>query len=489
MSHATLSDLSNRTEHADIPAPKYRWGLRILVPAVLILSLGGMCAGSVMGSLTPALDVEVIPVVQRAGQAPADGSASVATGAVLVQAAGWIEPDPFPISVTALASGTVREVLVLEGQSVRAGDLLVHLIDEDAIIAQRRAVAELAAAQTAWDANIEATRAHAVAVAMELETSASLGLARAELASAQASREEARRNFKRQSALQATGSSSEYEFNAAEAELGVREAAAAGAVHRIAALTAQLDRATAERRAAERNLELRTEEKLRLDLARVMADEATLAVERLEIRAPITGVVMSRLVEPGSRLMLDSDSAGGAMVAQLYDPKRLQVRVDVPLADAGKIGFGQPAEVTAEILPNRVFRGTVSRVTNLADIQKNTLQVKVALEDPAPELKPEMLARVRFHAASTTAGTSSSGTGGLAVFAPATAVREGSVWVVNAFDGEFGNAAKRAVKPAGAPKDGWLQVADGLNPGDLVIVSDNSALVDGIRVRTREGKE
>ena len=53
-------------------------------------------------------------------------------GELLFQASGWIEPDPFPIQVTSLYSGVVKEVHVLEGESVTKEQLLVSLIDEDA---------------------------------------------------------------------------------------------------------------------------------------------------------------------------------------------------------------------------------------------------------------------------------------------------------------------------------------------------------------------
>ena len=40
-------------------------------------------------------------------------------GPLLFQASGWIEPDPFPVRVTSLYSGVVKEVHVLEGQKIQ----------------------------------------------------------------------------------------------------------------------------------------------------------------------------------------------------------------------------------------------------------------------------------------------------------------------------------------------------------------------------------
>src|SRR5690606_19427044 len=141
-------------------------------------------------------------------------------------------------------------------------------------------------------------------------------------------------------------------------------------------------------------LELRTEEKRRLEHARIELAEAQLRAARLEIKSPIDGVAMRRWIVPGSVGSMGSDNPEMARVAELYDPLHLHVRVDVPLADAAKISVGQQAQIVVEVLSDRTFSGTVTRITNLADIQKNTLEVKVALDNPAPELKPDMLARV-----------------------------------------------------------------------------------------------
>ena len=68
-------------------------------------------------------------------------------GDLLLQATGWIEPDPFPIAVTSLYSGVVQNVHVLEGQKVKKGETIVSLIDEDAQLAYAEAKASLSQSQ------------------------------------------------------------------------------------------------------------------------------------------------------------------------------------------------------------------------------------------------------------------------------------------------------------------------------------------------------
>ncbi len=72
------------------------------------------------------------------------------------------------------------------------------------------------------------------------------------------------------------------------------------------------------------------------------------------------------------------------------------MRVDVPLVDAGKISVGQEAEIVVEVLPDKPFSGTVTRVMHEANIQKKHSGGQLFWGPPDPVLRPEMLARVKF---------------------------------------------------------------------------------------------
>jgi RND family efflux transporter MFP subunit len=221
-------------------------------------------------------------------------------------------------------------------------------------------------------------------------------------------------------------------------------------------------------------------------------DMAKLKLDRTEIRSPVDGIVMSRLKNPGDALMFSSSMADATQVLRVYDPKSLQVRVDVPLAEASKVGVGMPAEVIVGVLPNKVFKGEVTRVVHEADIQKNTLQVKVKIADPSVELKPEMLARVKFLSGSGHAGHGGTASGGgsearaLQVFAPEKLIAmegiHGTAMVVGG--GKKGSVAEaRHVMLGNARQDGWVEVTSGLSPGDLLIASPLDKVRDGTKVR------
>jgi len=158
--------------------------------------------------------------------------------------------------------------------------------------------------------------------------------------------------------------------------------------------------------------------------------------------------------------------------------------VDVPLAVAARVSIGQDAEVVVGILPDKVFKGRVTRAVHEADVQKNTQQFKVAILDPSPELKPEMLTRVRFLGRPKIA--EEAGTGGrTAVYAPlsllATAGESGQA-TATVVDTQRGTAAVRGVRLGAGRRDGWAQVLEGLAPGDLLI-AEPAGIADGGRVR------
>ncbi len=481
MTARSSPDVTNR-----MPVPPIRWGTRVGLPIALTIAMTALLGSSLMGSFTSATPVDATPVVELPAKTVRATDNPGASSATRVQAAGWIEPDPYPVAVAALASGTVAEVLVREGDAVSAGQVVARLVEADAQLALSRAEAELRAAEAAWRLNTVNERELAVTAARVAETSASLALALAERDATAAKAQEAGRTWKRFEALAASGSASEADHYSAEAGWSVARAELAAAAARIAVARAQHEAALADARAAAQTAEHRIAEARALDLARIDAQEARLRMERMHLRAPSDGVVMRRLVAPGARLVVASDEPEAAHALLLYDPRHLQVRVDVPLADAAKVGVGTAAEVTVELLPERRFRGSVTRVAGEADIQKNTLQAKVRLDETSPELRPEMLARVRFldtpHAATPPAGAR-------AVFAPAEAIRNGRAWVVAAFDGAEGSAKLRTVTLTGAESGGWLETSDGLRPGDLVITSGSDGLADGapVRVTTKTG--
>src|SRR5512146_1967185 len=119
------SDLAALRREPVIPPPASRWKTRVLLPAGILLAFSGVLAASGRDALFPGTEVRVVPVVVKTA------AAGDAGGSVTSQAAGWVEADPFPIYVAALADGVVKEVPVLEGETVKAGQVVARLVADD----------------------------------------------------------------------------------------------------------------------------------------------------------------------------------------------------------------------------------------------------------------------------------------------------------------------------------------------------------------------
>lgn len=105
--------------------------------------------------------------------------------------------------------------------------------------------------------------------------------------------------------------------------------------------------------------------------------------------------------------------------------------------------------------------------------------------DPSPLLKPDMLARVRLMAAPNDANDEAAAPLRTVtrVFAPADAIHDGIAWVVAHRDGDAGVAERRRLDLGDHRHEGWVEIRDGLRPGDLVIVGGEPQEGRPIRVR------
>lgn len=81
---------------------------------------------------------------------------------------------------------------------------------------------------------------------------------------------------------------------------------------------------------------------------------------RAVIRAPVTGVVLARRVEPGQTVVASFNTVTLFVIAE--DLSQMQLRVSVDEADVGQVKAGQQASFTVDAYPGRRFPATVDRV-------------------------------------------------------------------------------------------------------------------------------
>jgi HlyD family secretion protein len=135
----------------------------------------------------------------------------------------------------------------------------------------------------------------------------------------------------------------------------------------------------------------------------VAVENARISMEDTDVRAPITGTVIEKAVEPGMVITSPTNAvSGGTVLMQMADLNAVQVRTLVDETDIGKIQSGMAAQVTVAAYPNQPFNGTVLKIEPLAIVEQNVTMfaVLIRLENRDGLLKPGMNADVEIRIAS-----------------------------------------------------------------------------------------
>lgn len=217
---------------------------------------------------------------------------------------------------------------------------------------------------------------------------------------------------------------------------------------RNASSAADLERAEANARSAEAQLEL-----------------AQIRLERSVVRAPFAGVAGARLVSLGDYVT----TATRLTTLQTVNPQRASFAV--PERYAERLAVGQTVQFGVAAVPGRTFRGTVDFVGPAVQLPARTITVKARVPNRDRLLKPGMFVSVEL---ATQVRPD-------AVLVPEDAILPLSgqdfVWVVT-----DGAATRRAVK-LGVRVPGWVEILDGVQPGELAVVGGLERLSEGAPVR------
>ena len=294
------------------------------------------------------------------GQALAFKTEKVARGNLrsTISASGTIEPEEL-INVGAQVNGKIMKFgtdadgrPVDYGSRIKAGSVLAHIDD------------------VLYEAEVRQAKAS------KLQAEAAIKSAEANIAVTKAALVLARQNWKRASDLFPKKAMSQSDYDAAMAEhlaaqarIGVSEAALAQARSQLAAAEATLLK-------AERNLNY------------------------CVITSPVDGVIIDRRVSVGQTVVSNMSASSIFLIAK--DLKKMQVWASVNEADIGDIKAGMPVIFTVDTFPGIRFRGKVLKVRLNATMSQNvvTYVVEISADNRDGKLLPYLTANVRFIKAS-----------------------------------------------------------------------------------------
>ena len=183
------------------------------------------------------------------------------------------------------------------------------------------------------------------------------------------------------------------------------------------------------------------------------------------ITAPVAGFVSRRWVEPGASV------AESAPLISISQAGTLKILSHVKNVDLEKIRPGTAAQVVADALPDKVFRGKVTQVQELANFTGDESSVEVEVANPNGALKIGMAASASLPLEERRDG----------IFVPSGALVPTQGQQSHVFVLENGKARQKRVI-FGKEQDGQIEVLSGLEPGQIVIVKGVDRLRDGSRV-------
>jgi HlyD family secretion protein len=283
--------------------------------------------------------IAVTCLVMRSHSASAEPATVAPAGVSDIVAAGpgRVEGISEEIRVSSQIGGRLAEVLVEEGDAVKAGQIIavVENTDFKARLASAEAalaLKEAALARVRNGARVEEKRDAAAAVR---EAEAVLEHAQKDV--------ERRRQLFRDAVI-------------AQAELDA-------SVQNAKVAQARLDALTEKQRVVETGAraEDRAAAEAEVALARAAVAEARATLERTITRAPIDGIVFRKFRRPGESVSTQFDSP----IVTVADRSTLRVRMEVDEADVARLRVGQRAYVTADAFGDRKFEGRVVRVGQL----------------------------------------------------------------------------------------------------------------------------
>ena len=222
--------------------------------------------------------------------------------------------------------------------------------------------------------------------------------------------------------------------------------------------------------------------------AQVKVSESSLAMRRIDyndlnVRAPFTGVVISKDAQPGE--MISPMSAGGGFtrtgIATIVDMESREVEVDVNEAYINRVKNNQRVEATLDAYPDAPLAAHVINIVPTADRTKATVRVRIGFEKLEPQILPDMGIKVRFlddQPAPEVANT------GPRIRIPAVAVQqvdgESYVWVVSE------ERVERRAVTVGPESEGTIEIRAGVNSGDQLVSPVVQGLVDGGKIKLKE---
>jgi HlyD family secretion protein len=256
--------------------------------------------------------------------------------ATVVSASGEIKPKTY-VNIGANAFGKITHLYVKEGDRVKKGQLLAQLenVQPEADV-------------NANQASLDAAQTDSVAADAALKTS------QADLLRAQADYDRNKLDWERAQNLYKDGLISKSDFDSRKNAWATADAGLAQAQARVAQAKAQKDSAEGH-----------------VSQARATLTHYADLLKKTTYPAPFDGVITNLPVREGETVVIGIQNAQGSTLMTIADMSLITAEVKVDETDIVNVRVGQPADVTIDAIPNKVFHGSVSEIGDNAIVRSS----------------------------------------------------------------------------------------------------------------------
>ncbi len=215
---------------------------------------------------------------------------------------------------------------------------------------------------------------------------------------------------------------------------------------------------------------------------RAQVRSAQISVDNTYITAPFTGKVLTKIAEIGDIVapMASSASSRGAVVT-LADMNSLEVEADVSEANIQKVRIDQPCNIVLDAYPDVSYNGYVKNIVPIANRASATIMTRIAFNKLDSLIYPEMSARVYFMGEDLK---------DLQVEEPSfvgvsqnAVIEEDGQQYVFRIEGEI---ARKVPVETGKTVARTVEILEGLEIGDEVVLTPSSSLKDGDKIKISE---
>lgn len=210
-------------------------------------------------------------------------------------------------------------------------------------------------------------------------------------------------------------------------------------------------------------------------LALIDRDEVGFKFEKAPVTSPIDGTVGRVYLDKGTHIRPSSNMSLGTPVALVVDMDTVRIKINVIERDFPKIKEGQRSEIKVDAYPGEIFTGEVERINPVIDLSSRTALAEIKIPNKDHRLKSGMFGRTEVITAKHEE----------VVVIPADAVTEEEsssyAFIVN------DKKAHKRKLTLGIKQGNQVQVLDGIEAGEEIIIVGQKGLKDGSKVEVIGG--